>query len=139
MRHEMRDTRCEIRNRGFTLTEVIIASALLIVAVVPILKALTSAHVTGTIIERRTRSLTLAQAKLDDIRVRLVSEWGQPNSFDENNTSLDGPYLCDVQDTRVSGDLRSITVSVGYDKNGNSNLAPGEIEVTLATLVARRS
>ena len=136
LRYEMRDTRCEIRNRGFTLTEVIVASALLIIAIVPILKALTSAQVTSTIIERRTRSLTLAQAKLDDIRARSIYNYS--DNFQENNVSLDGSYLCNVQDASSGGDLRTITVSVGYDQNGNNTLNPTEVEVTLSTLVAKR-
>jgi len=123
---------------GFTLTEVVVASALLIIAMVPILKALTSAHVTSTIIERRTRSLTLAQAKLDDIRARSIYHWGLPTSFRERNTSLDGSYLCTVIDIPTSPNLRQIAVAVGYDQNGNSVLDVDEVEVTLATLVAKR-
>jgi len=57
---------------GLTLTEVVVASALLILAISPILKALTSAHLNTTTIEHKTRSLTLAQAKLDDIKARSI-------------------------------------------------------------------
>ena len=125
-----------IEYRGFTLTEVVIASALLIIAIVPILRALTSAHVTGTAIDRKTSSLILAQAKLDEIRARSIYHYG--DNFTENNLSLDGSYLCNVEDSFISSDLRKITVPVGYDLNGNSTLETDEIEVTLATLVARR-
>jgi prepilin-type N-terminal cleavage/methylation domain-containing protein len=132
-----RKSKIENRSAGFTLTEVMIASALLIVAIVPILKGLTSAHLTSTIIERKTHSLTLAQAKLDDIRARSIYNYS--DNFRENNVSLDGAYLCDVQDGSLpGGDLRTITVSVGYDLNSNSVLQPSEVEVTLATLVAKR-
>jgi len=124
---------------GFTLTEVVVASALLIIAMVPILKALTSAHVTSTIIERRTRSLTLAQAKLDEIRARSIYHWGLPGSFAEQNTSLDGAYLCDVLvNPAGSQSLREIVVAVGYDFDGDGILLPAEVEVTLSTLVAKR-
>jgi type II secretory pathway pseudopilin PulG len=133
-----RKSKIKNRSAGFTLTEVIIASALLIIAIVPILKGLTSAHVTSTTIERKTRSLTLAQAKLDDIRARSVSDWGLPTSFREMNVSLDGSYLCTVLDTPSGPNLRTIAVSVGYDVNGNSLLMPDEVEVTLSTLVAKR-
>ncbi|MHC4337916.1 MAG: type IV pilus modification PilV family protein [Planctomycetota bacterium] len=129
-----RKSKIENRSAGFTLTEVIIASALLIVAIVPILKGLTSAHLTSTIIEHRTHSLTLAQAKLDDIRARSIYNYS--DNFQENDVSLDGAYLCDVQAS--GGDPRTITVSVGYDVNGNGILTPAEVEVTLSTLVARR-
>jgi len=121
---------------GFTLTEVVVASALLIIAIVPILKALTGAHVTSTIIERKTRSLTLAQAKLDEIRARSIYNYS--SNFVETSTSLDGPYLCSVVDTTVSSNLRTIEISVGYDLNNNNELEADEVEVTLATLVARR-
>lgn len=124
------------KSEGFTLAEVIIASALLIIAIVPILKALTSAHVTSTIIEHRTRSLTLAQAKLDEIKARSVYDYS--SSYMETSTSLDGPYLCDVKDTSKGSDLREIEISVGYDFNDNSTLDGDEIEVTLATLIAKR-
>ena len=77
------------KSEGFTLTEVIIASALLIIAIVPILKALTSAHVTSTIIEHRTRSLTLAQARLDEIRARSIYDYS--SNYIETSTSLDIP------------------------------------------------
>lgn len=126
------------RTAGFTLTEVVVASGLLIIAIVPILKALTSAQVTSAVIERRTRSLILAQAKLDDIRARSIYDWGLPTSFGEMNTSLDGPYLCTVLDTSKGPNLRQIAVSVGYDLNGNNILQPNEIEVALTTLIAKR-
>ena len=130
----------KIKNRfaGFTLTEVVVASGLLIVAIVPILKALTSAHLSTVIIERRTRSLTLAQAKLDEIKARSIYNYTNGGaSFAENNTSLDGSYLCNVTDDSADP-LKTITVSVGYDLNGDSTLATDEIEVTLTTLLARR-
>ncbi len=126
------------RTMGFTLTEVIVASSLLILALVPILKALTTAHVSTTIIERRTQSLILARAKLDKIKACSIYDYTNTGaSFTENNTVLDGSYLCNVSDN--SGDpLKQITVSVGYDINSDSNLADSEIEVTLSTLIARR-
>ncbi|MBL7185860.1 MAG: hypothetical protein ISS70_06015 [Phycisphaerae bacterium] len=124
------------RLAGFTFTEVVMASALLVVAIVPILKALTSAHVTSSIVERRTVSLILAQGKLDEIKARSIYRYD--DTFTETNLSVDGSYLCNVVDSAVSADLRQITVSVGYDLDGNTVLDAGEIEVTLATLLARR-
>ena len=120
---------------GFTLTEVVIASALLIIAIVPILKALTISHVSTTAIERKTRCLMLAQGKLDDIKARSVYDYG--SSFSETDTPLDGSYLCNVQDS-AGANLRTIEVLVGYDFNVNSNLETDEVEITLATLIARR-
>lgn len=121
---------------GFTFTEVIVASSLLILAMVPILRALTQAHLGSVIIERRTRCLTLAQTKLDDVKARSIYNWAV--DFDETGTSLDGAYLCNVDDTSAGTDLKRLTVSVGYDLDGNSQLAAQEIDITLVTLVAKR-
>ncbi len=126
------------RSAGFTLTEIVVASGLLIIGVVPILKALTSAQVTSVIIERKTRSLILAQAKLDEIKAKSVYDYTNGGeSFSESGTDLGGSYRCNVADN--TGDpLKQISVSVGYDLNGNESLSSGEIEVTLTTYLARR-
>jgi hypothetical protein len=48
-------------------------------------------------------------------------------------------YLCNVTDSATANpDLKKITVEVGYDGNGNGTLSSGEVEVTLATYIARR-
>ena len=112
------------------------ASAILIAVMVPILKALTSAQVSSTIIERRTRSLMLAQGKLDEIQASSLHHYD--DSFAETNSSLGGSYLCRVIDSAVSANIRNIKVLVGCDLNDNATLDAGEIEVTLATLIARR-
>ena len=122
--------------KGLTITEVVIASALLIIAIVPILKALTSAHLTSTAIEHKTRCLTLAQAKLDEIKARSV--YNYDSTYNETSIVLESSYLCDVHDTSKGSDLREIEICVGYDSNDNSTLDTDEIEITLTTLLARR-
>jgi len=112
------------------------ASALLIIAIVPILKALTIAHVSTTAIERKTRCLILAQAKLDEIKARLIYSYA--DDFDEVDISLDGLYLCEVEDDPISSNLREIKVKVGYDLNSDDILQLDEFEVTLFTLIAKR-
>jgi len=124
------------RARGFSITEVAVASALLIICIVPILRALTSAQLNSVIIEHKTRSLTLAQGRLDEIKAQSI--YNYDNSFSENNTSVDGLYLCNVTDSTVNDTLRKVTVSVGYDINGNNVLAADEIEVSLTTYIAKR-
>ena len=143
----MRDTRYKIRvtghgsrvtRRGFTITEVVIASALLIIATVPILKALTNVHVNSIVIERKTISLVLAQSKLEDVRARSIYNYtNSGSSFTQNNISLDGSYLCNVTDN-AADPLKTITVAVGYDDNASSSLDVSEVEVTLTTYLARR-
>jgi hypothetical protein len=130
-------TRQKRKSSGFTFAEVIVASTLLLVAMVPILKALTQAHLSSTIIERKTRCLTLAQTKLDDIKARSIYNWvGQP--FSENNVSLDGAYLCTVLDSVAGPNLKNISIEVGYDLNDNNILGDDEVEIELVTYIARR-
>ena len=121
---------------GFTLIEVVVAASLLAIAVAPILKALTVAYVTSSAIEQKTFSLTYAQSKLDQIRLRSI--YNYDTVYTTAGESLGSSYFCKVQDTPESADLRTITVSVGFDSNGNGILSSDEIHVTLSTLIARR-
>jgi Tfp pilus assembly protein PilV len=122
--------------KAMTLVEVLVASLLLTLVMVPILKALTIAHTEDIKIERRMRSLTLAEAKLEDIRARSIYNYS--TNFNDSSSSIEGSFLCKVTDTPVNAKLRTILLSVGYDKNGNSSLGADEIEVTLKTLLAKR-
>ncbi len=125
------------RNRsGLTLIEVALASALLIVALIPVIRSLTTAHMISYAIERKTYSLILAQGKLEQIRARAIYHYS--DSFVETNSSLGNSYLCNVADNTTDPNLRTVTVSVGRDENGNSVLASDEVDVTLASYVARR-
>ena len=119
---------------GFTLTEVIVASALLITAIVPILKALTSVHVHAITIERKTKSLNLAQAKLDYIKARSIYKYN--TNFKESDVSLDGSYRGSVIVTPQAPNLKMITVVVGYDVDNSSSLSATETLITLETLIA---
>lgn len=122
--------------RGVTLTEVVVGSVLLVVAVVPLLKALTAAQSTSVTIERQTQCLILAQSKLEEVRARSIHHYG--SSFNEASQALTGSYLCTVADDEDPA-LRLVTVSVGYDANADGRLAEAEIEVSLSTYLARRS
>ena len=121
---------------AFTLTEVVVASSLLIVAMVPILRALTAAHLNSVIIERKTRSLSLAQAQLDEVKARSIYSYS--DSFSATDEVLDGSYLGNTTDSAVSSDLREIVISVGYDTDEDSQLDEDEIHVTLDTYIAKR-
>ena len=124
------------KRKGFTLVEVIIASALLLVAVVPILKALTGSYLCSNMIDHKTTSLVIAQSKLDEIKARSIYNYGE--SFMEISTDMGDSYYCTVLDVAVYASLRRITVWVGYDDDGSSTLTPDEVLVALDTLLAER-
>lgn len=127
--------RCKKRFRGVTITEVVIATGLLAVAMVPMLKALTSSHVNNRVIEQKSKSIILAESKMEQIRAESIYNF--EDSFDENSSELEENYLCKVSDNGNS-DLKKITVSVGYDENENGVLQNKEINITLSTYIARR-
>jgi len=124
------------KSGGFTFTEVIVASTLLLLAMVPILRALTQAHLSSVVIERKTRCLTLAQTKLDDVKARSIYDFNGTTT--ENNVSLDGAYLCTVGVNVAGANLKQVTVEVGYDLNDNNILGADEVEIELVTYIARR-
>jgi Tfp pilus assembly protein PilV len=125
------------RHKGLSIIEVAMASALLIVAMVPILKNLTRAQQLSNEMERKTYGLVLAQNKLDEIKATSIYSFDSIVSL--NNVAFPGTsYLCNVVVTTASTDLKQITVSVGYDGNGNGTLSSDEVEVTMATYVAKR-
>lgn len=125
------------KNRNaFTLTEVIVASTLLVAAIVPILKALTNAHVISAVIEKKTKSLNLAQGKLDEVKARSIYSYA--SSFDISDELLETDYLCDVTDTSLTANLRKVKVEVGFDADGDNTLDSDEIEIALATQLAKR-
>ena len=123
------------RRLGVTLVEVVVASALLLSSLIPILKALTVGQVTARLVDQKTRSLTLAQAKLDEIKIQLIYSFSTSTSA--SNVVLDGSYLCNVTDDGGSA-LKTISVAVGFDRDGNSTLSSSEVVITLTTLCAKR-
>ncbi len=121
--------------RGVTLTEVIVASALLVISIAPLLKALTLAQVEDRAIERKSWSLLLAQRELEWIRARSLRSYDA--CYRVSSKAVGDGYLCLVTDDE-DPDLKTVAVSVGLDQDGDGVLSPKEVEVTLSTRLARR-
>lgn len=121
---------------AFTLTEVVVASSILALAMVPVLKGLTNAHMTSVFIERKTKSLSYAQLKFEEVKARSIYSYS--SSLAESNTPLGDGYLCSVSDTSAGSDLRNISVFTGFDEDTDNVLDDDEIKVTLQTSLARR-
>jgi Tfp pilus assembly protein PilV len=118
-----------------TLTEVVVASTLLLISIIPLLKAMTATHGMDRAIERKSWSLLLAQQELERIRARSIYHYDE--SFAATSQSLGDGFLCTVADDQHAT-LRTVTVAVGLDRNGNGALAAEEVEVRLCTSLARR-
>jgi len=129
--------RAGLIRRGITIAEVVVASAIMLAAIVPILHALTRAQATARLVEWKTHSLVLAQGKLEEIRAQACKDYDQ--SFSRSSVELDDGYLCTVIDSYTQrAEIRTITVSVGYDQDGDGSLDQDESLVTLQGQIARR-
>lgn len=126
-----------IRARGITIAEVVVASAIMLAAIVPILHALTRAQATARQVEWKTRSLLLAQGKLEQIRAQALVDYDR--SFTQMSAAIDAGYLCNVTDSWTEGAvIRTITVTVGFDQDADGLLDPAEALVTLQGQIALR-
>ena len=123
------------RRSGVTLTEVVVASTLLLISIIPLLKALTATHGMDRAIERKSWSLLLAQHELERIRARSIYHYDE--SFRASSQELQDGFLCTVTDDGHPT-LRTVTVAVGFDRDGDASLAAQEIDVSLTTSLARR-
>lgn len=126
-----RDPRCA----GVTLTEVVVASTLLLISIIPLLRAMTAAHGMDRIIDRRSWSLLLAQQELERIRAQSVYHYDESPAA--TSRELGDGFLCTITDDKKDP-LRTVTVAVGLDLNRNGVLTANEVEVNLRTALARR-
>ena len=122
--------------KGLTLTEVVVASSLLAVAIIPMLKGMSNSHMVSAAVEQKTHALIMAQAKIQEIKARAINNYSA--NFGEKNTSMSGSFLCTVSDIPAGSNIRTITVSVGFNDDGNSILNSDEIDVELSTKIAKR-
>lgn len=125
-----RSARC----RGVSLVEVVVASALLVASLIPVLRALTVAQITAHRIAMTSRSLIVAQGCLERIRAEAKTDYGQ--SFAMDSKDCGDFYLATVTDDADST-CRRVTVSVGYDRDESQTLSADECLVTLTSCVAR--
>lgn len=120
---------------GVTLTEAVVASALLLIGIAPLLRALATTHTMDRAIERKSWSLLLAQRELERIRAHCLYHYDE--SREVSSQVVQEGYLCTVTDDRDPS-LKTVTVSIGLDQNADGVLSEDEVEVRLCTRVARR-
>jgi hypothetical protein len=76
----------------------------------------------------------LAQQELECLRARCFRHYDA--RYAVSSKTLQDRYLCTVADDGHSS-LRTVIVSVGLDQDGDGVLSTDEVEVSLATGVAR--
>ena len=118
---------------GLTLLEVVLASALLVAAAVPILNAATRAVTLAQEIDWRTRAAFLAQREMENVLAVAAENYGQ--DFTRNSADLGDRYRVTVQQSVLTVLKKRISVRVGRDKNGNAILDDSEVLATMGTIV----
>ncbi|HET6440946.1 MAG TPA: prepilin-type N-terminal cleavage/methylation domain-containing protein [Phycisphaerae bacterium] len=121
------------RRIGLTLMEVLVASALLGIALVPAFDMVTRGMVLAHDVEVRTRAVFLAEREMETALAKATENFS--TSLAKPSADLGDGYRTTVTET-VSGLKKTITVQAGFDTNKNGVLGSDEVLASFATIVA---
>ncbi|MFC1782149.1 prepilin-type N-terminal cleavage/methylation domain-containing protein [Planctomycetota bacterium] len=126
-----------VKQKAFTLVEILAAVLILAVVIVPMLKYQADSLATNLQMERQIKSVLFAEKEMEKIKTALhsafetdVTAW--PNELKEK-------YLVQRVVTEQGETLKVVTVSVGYDADDNGTLASGEVMVSLDSQMVKRN
>ena len=128
--------RIGICRKGMTFTEVLVAAAILAFAMIPILKALSQAHLLSSSIEQRSRSLIHAQAQMEELQARALENYDA--FLGQSDLAVEPEYYCTITDVSSGIDLRTVTVQAGYDQDEDLHLESEEVLVQLRSMICKR-
>ena len=121
------------RRTGLTLMEVLVASALLGIALVPAFDMVTRGMVLARDVEVRSRAVFLAEREMETALAAAGQNFSA--SLTKQSQDLGDGYLTIVTET-VSGLTKTVAVQAGFDADRNGTLSSGEVLATFATVVA---
>lgn len=116
--------------KGFTFLEVLLASIILSVALVPIMTWVPVSIQTKLKAERKTTAIFLCQSKVEQLRYRIINDF---NYAADNSGTFSAPYQ-DFSYTvtySVENNLKKISVTVWHIENPHD-------ETTFYAQIARR-
>ncbi|MFH1836900.1 MAG: prepilin-type N-terminal cleavage/methylation domain-containing protein [Candidatus Omnitrophota bacterium] len=138
------ELRTNIRtNKGFTLIEILATVAIIGIGIVPVMNILPEGMKSIRKVEYLTRSVMLAQQKMDEVRSLVLGTnagygYDKAGGYDDTGTFTSfTDYAYEVEDDQ-GADIRELSVTVWFDENGNSTLDAGEDSVKLDTKIAKR-
>jgi hypothetical protein len=129
--------------RGYSMIEVVMASAICLTALVPALAVLRDGMTLGDIIDTRQLLLTYSVSKLEEQLAVVAASWttgtvtgnfasdGQPKirfTVTRSDAAVDGG---------VDGKLMVVTVTTYSDDNGNGLMDASEARTTMTTKTAK--
>jgi len=119
--------------RAITLMEVLIASALLAVALVPIFQVLTRGMTLARDIQLRTTAAFLAEKEVETALAAAAEDFGV--DLEKSSEDLGDGYLVMI-DGVEEGLRKTFSVQVGWDTDGDGTLDGDEVLVTFVTRAA---
>lgn len=131
------------QRRGQTMLELVVASSIIALALVPALRLMRDSLKVGRDLENATLMSTLCASQLEEHLARTAANWS--TATDAGNFSAQGyPELRfqvirsdNVADGGITGALMSITAIVWHDQDGNGNWSANEPRVIFASKLAR--
>lgn len=121
--------------RAITLMEVLIASALLAVALVPIFQVLTRGMTLARDVQLRTTAAFLAEKEMETALATAAEDFGV--NLTKPSKDLGDGYLVTIDGGQEAEALRkTFSVQVGWDTDGDGTLDGDEVLVTFVTRAA---
>ena len=112
---------------GFTLLELLIALAIMVIAVVGIVRGVSNGLVAVQSLSRRTEAINLARAKMEEL-LASIDEQPSEQEGDFGDAFPQFKWRAQISDSQVEG-LRTVTVTVIWFEGAN------EREVSLSTAI----
>ena len=134
-----------VYRRGNSLLEVLVASALMAIALVPALRLMRDGLRINREVEGRELAMTFCTSKLEEHLALVGANWQNGNySGDfsvEGHPGLRFQVTCSdaVADGGIAGQLMAVVATAWSDTNGNGALDTGEPAVVMASKVAKLS
>lgn len=123
--------RAAIPSDGFTILEIILAIAVLVFGVVPVVLAFSQAITSDQSVEGQTIALNLAQEQME--AVKNASSWANIDTYASAKSSIGGAFSDYSREVLVSGNPKQVTVNVYWTFQGTEQI------VSLVTLFTNPS
>jgi prepilin-type N-terminal cleavage/methylation domain-containing protein len=129
-----------IKNRkGFTLVEIMLATVILVISIIPVTIMLPRIYTDNKSIALANRAVFLGQMKMEEVKTKALTFYNSNYSV-SSATAFASPdnmfkyKVSDVYDT----DIKTLIVTVWYDNNSNNVLDGTEESVQYKTKIANR-
>jgi len=107
-------------SKGFTLIEVLIALVILSVSLLALASLTVVTTKNNSFGSHMTEAATFAQDKLEELR---AIRWNQVGSSNDKKTGSTGIAYSRNWNVNQSGSLKTITISVNWDDQGNRSMS----------------